>query len=277
MAYYTCKKRNTKGDNKMLGAVIGDIVGSRFEWDNIKSKKFEFFHNDCFFTDDTVMTLAVGSALSECNGNYENLSNTAIKNMQRIGRLYPDCGYGLRFEDWLYEDNPKPYNSFGNGAAMRVSLCAYFAESMNMAEDLSYKVTCISHNHEEGIKGAQATAVATFMARNGFHKDDIKNYILQHYYKIDFTLDKIRRRYSFDETCQGTVPYALQAFFESENFEDAIRNAISIGGDSDTMGAITGAVAGAYYGIDGKTENMALKFLDKFLIQIYHGIKQQLG
>lgn len=260
----------------MLGAIIGDIVGSRFEWDNIKSKNFDFFHKDCFFTDDTVMTLAIGAALSECAGNYENLSNIAIKNMQQIGKLYPDCGYGLRFDDWLYEDNPKPYNSWGNGAAMRVSLCAYFANSIEMVKDLSYKVTSVSHNHEEGIKGAEATSVATYMALSGKNKTDIAEYINKNYYKIDFTLDKIRRRYAFNESCQGTVPYALQAFFESENFEDALRNAISIGGDSDTIGAITGAVAGAYYGIDEKTENIALKYIDDTLLKIYKKIQTAL-
>ena len=156
--------------SKILGAIVGDVVGSRFEWDNIKSKKFDFFHSDCFFTDDTVMTIAVGNALVECKGNYENLSQQTIKSMKEIGLCYPDCGYGLRFEKWLHTTNPTPYNSWGNGAAMRVSACAYFAKSEKEAKDLSYKVTAISHNHKEGLKGAEATTIATYMALQGKNK-----------------------------------------------------------------------------------------------------------
>ena len=233
----------------ILGAVAGDIIGSRFEWDNYKAKDFDLITEDCFFTDDSVMTIAIGKALLECNGNYDNLSDKTISNMQKVGRLYQSAGYGGSFYAWLFTENPQPYNSWGNGSAMRVSGCAYMAKSLEEAKELSHKVTEVTHNHPEGLKGAEATTIATYMALHGSTKEEIKQYILDNYYQIDFTLDDIRDSYQFDESCQGTVPYALQAFFESKDYEDAIRNAISIGGDSDTIGAITGAVAGAYYGI----------------------------
>ena len=261
-----------------LGAIVGDIVGSRFEWDNIKSKKFNFFHSDCFFTDDTVMTIAVGNALVECKGNYENLSQQTIKSMKEIGLCYPDCGYGLKFEKWLHAPNPTPYNSWGNGAAMRVSACAYFAKNMEDVKNLVHKVTAISHNHPEGLKGGEATAVAIYMALLGASKEGIENIINKNYYPMDFTLDKIRSRYKFYESCQQTVPQALKAFFESESFEDAIRNAISLGGDSDTIAAITGAVAGAYYGIPLYIHEEVAGYLDdrlkKLIKKIIDGIRE---
>lgn len=252
----------------MLGAVIGDIVGSRFEWDNHRSKDFEFFHDECFFTDDTIMSLAAAKAILECNGDYADLSDRTVKAMQRIGRPYPDCGYGGRFFTWIYSDNPKPYNSYGNGAAMRVSACGFAADSPEQAIELSRKVTEITHNHPEGIKGAEATAVAVYMARTGSSIKEIKDYITRHYYKIDFTLDEIRDTYTFNETCQDTVPQALEAFFESTDFEDAIRNAISIGGDSDTLAAITGGIAEAYYGIPEDIRAGALEYLDEEMYKL---------
>ncbi|MDO5022900.1 MAG: ADP-ribosylglycohydrolase family protein, partial [Eubacteriales bacterium] len=228
----------------MLGAIIGDIIGSRFEWDNIKSKEFTLFTERCFPTDDSIMTLAVAAALLEKHEKGGDLPKLAIKYMQDFGRRYPHAGYGVNFTKWLKEENPKPYNSFGNGAAMRVSPCAMVAHSLEEALDLAEQVTAISHNHREGIKGAKALTTATYMAVSGRGIKEIKNAIEKDYYDIDFTLDEIRSDYSFDETCQGTVPQSLAAFFESTSYEDAIRNAISIGGDSDTVACITGAVAG---------------------------------
>jgi len=246
----------------VLGAVIGDIVGSRFEWHNYKGKDFELFVPQSHFTDDTAMTIAIGKALSNCNGNYQNLSQEAIRMMQEIGRQYADCGYGGGFKAWLNSDDPQPYNSWGNGSAMRVSACAYFAQSMTEAKLLSQKVTEITHNHPEGMKGAEAATVATFMALNGDKKDKIKEYISKHYYSMDFNLDDIRAEYHFHVSCQKSVPQALKAFFESENYEDAIRNAISIGGDSDTIAAITGGVACAYYGMPRDIAEKGLSYLD---------------
>lgn len=256
----------------MLGAIIGDIVGSRFEWNNHKSKDFEFLHKDCFFTDDTVMTLAVGQALAECQGNYDNLSSQAIYWMRKLGQRYSECSYGVRFFKWLLYPDPQPYNSWGNGAAMRVGACAYFARTLEEVKELSDKVTCVSHNHPEGMKGAQATAVATYLSLTGKKKEEIRQYITGNYYQIDFKLDDIRDTYQFDESCQGTVPQALEAFFEAQSYEDAIRNAVSIGGDSDTIAAITGAVSEAYFGIPEEIKTKGLSYLDDNLREIYENI-----
>ena len=252
----------------MLGAIIGDIVGSRFEFRNNKSKEFELFNNKCTFTDDTVMTLAIAKAILHSKSDYSDLSSLSIKYMQEVGRNYPSCGYGGSFGLWVFSNNPKPYNSFGNGAAMRVSPVGFVAKSLDQAISLSKKVTEVTHNHPEGIKGAEATAVAIYLARNGYNINDIKNYIDKHYYKMNFTLDEIRDTYKFNETCQDTVPQAIMAFLESTDFEDAIRNAISIGGDSDTIAAITGGIAEAYYGVPVEIRENALKYLDENLKSI---------
>lgn len=253
----------------MIGAVIGDIVGSRFEWNNIKTKDFAFLTDDCFFTDDSVMSLAVAAAVLECSGHYENLSKTVVKNMRRIGRLYPDCGYGGMFAQWIYSHTPEPpYNSFGNGAAMRVSACGFAAKSLEEAKLLSQKVTEVTHNHPEGLKGAETTAVCVFMANSGESIPAIRDYVAKHYYPMNFTLDEIRDTYRFSETCQDTVPEAITAFLESAGFEDAIRNAVSIGGDRDTIAAITGGIAEAFYGVPTELYKTALTFLDKRLLEI---------
>lgn len=252
----------------MLGAIIGDIVGSRFEWDNHKSKNFDLFTLGCSPTDDSIMSLAVAKALLASKEDWSRLSENAVKYMQEIGRDYPNCGYGGNFFYWILSDNPQPYASYGNGAAMRISAVGFVADSIEQAKYLSQAVTQVSHNHPEGIKGAEAVAIAIFLARKGYSLLEIRNYIERHYYPMDFTLDQIREAYIFDVTCQGSVPQAFQAFFESENFEDAIRNAISIGGDSDTIAAICGGLAEAYYGIPDSIRQEALSFLDERLLEI---------
>lgn len=252
----------------MIGAIIGDIAGSRFEFNNHRSKDFQLFGPGCFATDDSIMTIAIAKAIMESPEDHRHLGENAIKYMQRIGRPYPDCGYGGSFYNWIYLDNPLPYNSFGNGAAMRVSAAGFAAGSLVEAKELSRKVTEVSHNHPEGIKGAEATAVAIYLARTGSTIAEIKDYINQNYYKIDFTLDEIRDAYEFNETCQRTVPQALEAFFEAESFEDAIRNAISIGGDSDTVAAICGGVASAYFGVPAELRERAMTYLDDDLAEI---------
>lgn len=252
----------------MIGAIIGDIVGSRFEWHNHRSKDFDLLTHKCFFTDDSVMSLAVCDALLRAASDHSDLSDKAVESMQSVGRPYPHCGYGGSFRKWVYSDDPKPYNSYGNGAAMRVSGCGYAATSIEEAVELSRAVTAVTHNHPEGIKGAEATAVAVYLARTGKSLVEIQDYITKTYYPINFTLDSIRDSYEFDETCQNTVPQAMEAFFESSDFEDAIRNAISIGGDSDTLAAITGAVAEAYYGVPTHIRKHALTFLDERLLKI---------
>ena len=252
----------------MIGAIIGDIVGSRFEWNNIKSKDFDLFTAGCFFTDDSVMTIAVADALIRAKGDFKLLPEYTVESMRRIGRPYPDCGYGGSFYHWMYSNDPKPYCSYGNGAAMRVSACGFMAKSLEEAIVLSEAVTGVTHNHPEGIKGAEATAVAIYLARSGYSIEEIQQRISTKYCPMDFTLDEIRDTYEFNETCQDTVPQALKAFFESLDFEDAIRNAISLGGDSDTLAAITGGIAEAYYGVPQGIKKKALKYLDKELLQI---------
>lgn len=252
----------------MLGAIIGDIVGSRFEWNNNRSKQFDFLTYKCSVTDDSIMFLAIAKALLESKADYSDLPENAVKYMQGIGRHYPDCGYGARFRDWMHSDNPKPYGSYGNGSAMRVSACGFVANSLEEVKQLSKAVTEVTHNHPEGLKGAEATAVAIYLARSGKNLLEIRDYVTKNYYPLNFTLDGIRDSYEFNESCQDTVPQALEAFFESKNFEDAIRNAISIGGDSDTLAAITGGIAEAYYGIPTEIRKHALTFLDERLLKI---------
>lgn len=252
----------------MLGAIIGDIVGSKYEWNNHRSKEFTLLDYKCFFTDDSVMTLAVAKALLDCNSDFSNLSEKTVECMQSIGRHYPNSGYGGSFYNWMFSNNPKPYNSFGNGSAMRVSACGWVANSIDEAILLSKKVTEVTHNHPEGIKGAEATAVAIYLARTGSNILEIRDYINKHYYSMNFRLDEIRDSYEFNETCQDTVPQAIEAFLESTSFEDAIRNAISIGGDSDTLAAITGSIAEAYYGIPTDIRKHALTYLDERLLKL---------
>lgn len=239
----------------MYGAIIGDIVGSKYEFHNIKTKDFPLFSPGCDYTDDSIMTLAVGKALMLCpdaphGKDWEaRLSQAMVDSMQDFGRRYPypTGAYGGRFAQWLRQTNPQPYNSFGNGSAMRVSSCGLAAKTLADALALARVSAAVSHNHPEGIKGAQAVAAAVFLARSGMKKDAIRTYLQDNFYLLDFTLDEIRDSYSFNESCQGSVPQALEAFLESVSFEDAIRNVISLGGDCDTTGAITGAVAWAYY------------------------------
>ena len=255
----------------MIGAILGDIVGSIYEFDNIKTKDFELFDKESFFTDDSVMTIAIAEALMQYKSidenNIKEFKEKLIDIMHEIGIKYPDCGYGGHFLMWILRNKREPYNSFGNGSAMRVSSVGWYAKTLEETELIAKVTAEVSHNHPEGIKGAVATAGAVFLARKGTTMDEIKKYISK-YYTIDFTIDEIRPIYDYDITCQGTVPQAMQAFLESENFEDAIRNAISIGGDSDTLAAITGAVAEAYYGIPDDLKETALSYLDDRLLDI---------
>lgn len=252
----------------MLGAIIGDIAGSRFKWNNHRNKEFDFLTYKCFLTDDSVMSLAVAQAIMKSKTDYSDFSKNAIECMQVVGRNYPNCGYGGSFREWIFSDEPKPYNGDGNDAAMRVSAVGFAAKCLEETKLLSRLVTEVSHNHPEGIKGAEATAVAIFMAKSGGNILEIRDYIDKNYYPMDFTLDDIRDSYQFNETCQDTVPQALTAFFESTGFEDAIRNAVSIGGNSDTVAAICGGVAEAYYGIPTDIRKHALTFLDRSLMQL---------
>ena len=233
----------------MYGAIIGDIVGSKYEFGGIKTKDFPFFSDGCSYTDDTIMSVAVANALVESRETGNDFKKILITEMQRLGRKYPfpQGGYGGCFSAWLNAKNPQPYNSFGNGSAMRVSPCGYMAVELAEALSLAKASAEVTHNHPEGIKGAQATAGAIFLAKSGKSKDEIRTFIKANFYNLDKTLDEIRPNYQFNESCQETVPQAIEAFLESENFEDAIRNAVSLGGDSDTLAAITGGIAWAFY------------------------------
>ncbi len=237
----------------MYGAILGDIIGSPFEFDRgDKTKEFDLFTKGCDFTDDSVMTIAVGEALLAVGpeATVQEIEEAVVTNMQDWGKRYPYAGYGGRFRYWLRERNPKPYGSYGNGSAMRVSAAGWLYDSLERTREVARATANVTHNHPEGIKGAEATASAIYMARNESSKEEIKEYIEREFhYNLDRTLDEIRPGYHMDETCQRTVPEAIIAFLESKDFEDAIRNAVSLGGDTDTLGAITGSIAEAFYGI----------------------------
>ena len=261
----------------MLGALLGDIAGSRFERSNIKTKNFDLLTHTCKPTDDSVMSLAVARAILECDGKPADLGNAAIRWMQEFGRRYPYAGYGGSFRRWLRAPNPKPYGSYGNGAAMRVSACGFAAKTLDDAKTMAKAVTEVTHNHPEGLKAAEAVSVAIFMARFGSSMPEIRDCIEKNYYPISFTLDAIRDSYTFNVSCQGSVPQAFEAFFESKGFEDAIRNAISIGGDSDTIAAIAGGIAEAYYGIPAELRKQALTFLDDYQLDTLNAFESKYG
>lgn len=237
----------------MYGAILGDIIGSPFEFDRgDKTKNFKLFSRRSHFTDDSVMTLAVCEALLKVgqDATVKKIEDAVISSMQSWGRRYPHEGYGGYFRCWLTARHPEPYNSFGNGSAMRVSAAGWLYDSLGKTRVVAKATANVTHNHPEGIKGAEATASAIFMARNGSSKEEIKKYIENEFhYDLNRTLDEIRPSFHMDETCQKTVPEAIIAFLEARDFEDAIRNAVSLGGDTDTLGAITGSIAEAYFGI----------------------------
>jgi ADP-ribosyl-[dinitrogen reductase] hydrolase len=242
----------------MIGAIIGDIVGSRFEFNNLRSKEFEFFASTCEFTDDSILTVAVAEwLLSLKDGDSLDLGQTIRKWANKY-----DSSYGGMFRQWLNDSTMGPYNSYGNGSAMRVSPVGFYFD--NLSDVLKYaKLSAeVTHNHPEGIKGAQSIAEAIYHLRNGKSKQEVKEIIENQYnYTFKDTCDEIREYNWFDETCQVTVPQSFQCFFESEDFEDAIRLAISIGGDSDTIAAMVGALAEAHYGVPEEYRNIALNYL----------------
>jgi type I restriction enzyme M protein len=249
----------------MLGAIIGDIAGSVYSFNNITTKLFPFFSNGCTFTDDSILTVAVGLALINDDNDFLQLSKNTVSWMRTLGRKFPNAGFGNMFYDWLLSEKPKPYESYGNGAGMRVSACGIVGQSIQEVQKLSRLVTKVTHNHPESYQAADAIALSTYLLRKGKSKEQLKSFIQKNFYLLDFTLKDIRGSYRFTERAIDSTPEAIVAFLESSSFEDAIRNAISIGGDSDTIAAMTGALAAEFYGIPDHIKQEALSRLDPLL------------
>ncbi len=246
----------------MLGAIAGDIIGSIYEFNNIRSTDFPLFSDRSEFTDDTVLTIATADCILN-NGKYPEI-------YKKYFRAYPDRGYGGNFINWGSSESLDPYNSFGNGSAMRVSPVGFAYNTLDEVLEEAGRSAAATHNHPEGIKGAQAVASAIYLARKGKSKIEIKEYITSTFnYDLEDTLDNIRIDYGFDETCQGSVPQAIIAFLESNDFEDAVRKAISIGGDSDTIACIAGGIAEAFYGgVPEDIRSEVLAKLDEGMLEI---------
>ncbi len=259
----------------MYGAILGDMIGAPYEFDRGgKTKDFPLFTADSQFTDDTVMTIAVAEALLEARGRTPSeTGGLLVRSMQKWGRKYPDAGYGARFIHWLWAEDPQPYGSFGNGSAMRVSAAGWLYDTLEETRRMARHTAQVTHDHPEGIKGAEATACAIFLARTGSGKEKIREYIRREFgYGLTRTCDEIRPGYRHVESCQETVPEAITAFLEGTGFEDVIRTAVSLGGDCDTLTCIAGSIAEAFYGVPAglKAECRArlpadiLEVLDRF-------------
>ena len=266
----------------MLGAIIGDIVGSPYEFDryNIKTKKFPLFSAKSSFTDDTVMTIAVADALLSVGTDaaLDSIRKAVVEKMQLWGLRYPNAGYGNRFMQWLIKKNPEPYHSWGNGSAMRVSSVGWLYDSLDRTLDVAKATAEVTHNHPEGIKGAQAAAAAIYLARHGKARDDIREYIEKTFgYDFSRTCDDIRPHYHHVESCQETVPEALTAVWEGKDFEDTIRLAVSLGGDSDTLTCISGGVAEAIWGVPEDMRDEAMNRLPQEMKHVYMAFKQRLS
>ena len=247
----------------MLGAIIGDIAGSVYEFHNHRSTDFPFLSDRCFFTDDSVLTVAVADAILASFSSEEPIYDLFERSVQSYARTYTGRGYGGRFARGIWEEPPRPYGSFGNGSAMRASPCGLAAKDIEQAAWYARESARITHDHPEGIRGAVATAVVIELAKEGRTKAEIRRHVEEHFYRLPLTIDEIRPRYSFNATCQGTVPVSIIAFLEAEDFEHAVRLAVSVGGDSDTLAAITGGMAEAYFGIPQSIRGRALSFLDQ--------------
>ena len=247
----------------MLGAIIGDMCGSVYEFNNSKNAdEIQLFADGAFPTDDSVMTVAVAKALMDSRGRSdETKKELLVDSMHYYGRLFPRAGYGGHFRQWLKEYQREPYNSWGNGSAMRVAAVGWLYDTLEKTLHVAKLTAEVTHNHPEGIKGARAIAAAIFLARSGKSKAEIRQYIEDNFYRLDFTLDEIRPNYVFDVSCQGSCPQAIEAFLEGDSFENVIIKAISIGGDSDTIAAMAGAIAEAFYGIPEETANKAFAVL----------------
>lgn len=264
----------------MYGAIIGDMVGSPYEFDQgRKEKDFgPLFINRSVFTDDSVMTIAVAETLLDVGPEAaeEKIKSAVVKSMQKWGRKYPDAGYGGRFIGWLADRNPKPYGSWGNGSAMRVSAVGWLYDSVERTREVARWTAEVTHNHIEGVKGAEATASAIFFARNGSSKEDIKQYIIDEFgYDLYRTCDEIRPAYHHVESCQETVPEAITAFLEGNDFEDVIRTAVSLGGDCDTLTCIAGGMAEAFYGVPDEFKKECEARLPEDALKVLHDFRDK--
>lgn len=255
----------------MLGAIIGDIIGSVYELDNTKTTDFPLWSPNSTFTDDTVMTVAVAKALLEGEGTEAPvIQQHIIKEMQYFGGKYPYVGYGSNFCQWLAAKDPAPYNSWGNGSAMRVSSVGWLYPTLERTLAVAKITAEVSHNHPFGIAGAQSVAAAIFLLRTGKAREQVRDYITKTFgYSFQYTIEEIRPAYTFDISCQGSVPQAMTAFWEAEDFEDCIRKAVSIGGDSDTIAAIAGSMAEAYFEVPQSMAAKAIEYLDTELLTVY--------
>lgn len=250
----------------IIGAIAGDIIGSTREHHSTKTKDFELFEYRSRFTDDTVMTLAIAKWLCED----KNSKDVLIKNLKYFGNEYINAGYGRMFIRWLSQESPESYGSWANGSAMRISPCAWVAESLEEAQKLAELSAIVTHDHPEGIKGALSTSDAIYLARVGASKEEIRDHIeLQYGYNLSRTVDEIRPTYSFDVSCAGSVPESIVCFLDADDFEDTIRNAISLGGDADTQAAIAGSIAAAYWDVPDDIFNESINRLDDFLFDVF--------
>ena len=256
----------------MYGAILGDIIGSPYEFDRgNKTKDFPLFSRYSEFTDDTVMTIAVADAFLPVQSGMDDdtIRQRLVAKMQKYGRLYPHAGYGGRFRHWLRDRHPQPYNSWGNGSAMRVSSVGWLYNNLETVRRMARLSAEVTHNHPEGIKGAEAVASAIFLARIGSTKAEIKTYIEENFhYDLSRTCDEIRPSYRHVESCQETVPEAITAFLEGQSFEDVIRTAVSLGGDSDTLTCIAGSMAEAFYGVPEELKAECRNRLPEDLLEV---------
>lgn len=259
----------------MLGAIVGDIIGSVYEFHNTKDYHFHLLTPNSTFTDDTVMTCAVAKWLTE---DESHSKESLVTCMRGLGQKYSEAGYGVSFMDWLFTDNPQPYNSWGNGAAMRVSPVGFYAKTLDEAMALARTTAEVSHNHPEGIKGAQAIASTIFLVRNHADKEEIREFVSKTFgYSLDRTIETIRDIYTFDVSCQGSVPEAIIAYLDGKDFENTIRLAISIGGDSDTIGAMAGGIAKAAYSIPKPLAGYCYETLTPYLRKIVNDFERKVG
>ena len=266
----------------MYGAILGDIIGSRFEFDRGgKTKDFELLTAEDAYTDDSVMTVAVAEGLLNAGKDapFAEIEDSCIESMKKWGKLYPNAGYGQSFWSWLFsKGKPEPYGSYGNGSAMRVSAAGWLYDSIEKTREVARATAKVTHDHPEGIKGAECTAAVMFLARTGVSKEEIKDYVIREFgYDFSETLEEMRARHEHVETCQDSLPKALRSFFDGDSYEDVVRNAVSLGGDTDTLAAIAGAMAEAFYGMPGKLRTESISRIEEDMREVLRRFDTAIG